>query len=166
MAQDIRFKLAVVVTLEDNTEELMAGAIDPFDPKTFQRHMKECELELAHGRKLLDEVSRKLVIEIDFDSTSDLNARMREVHNAFKTGECFDFEYQVPTVVHAEVQLPREGSFDKAKVFCIFSNGSQKQVFDFFSDELSFRTEEFIGLTEEECSEVFRAKDVAYLSTP
>ena len=46
--------------------------------------------------------------------------------------------------------------------------GSDKEVplFDYFDDELSFRADEFIGLTEQEARDLFRRKDIAYVQSP
>jgi hypothetical protein len=159
-----RFQIAVTAALDDGTEECIVGAIDPFDPETFKKHLMGCELDLAHSTRMIGEVSRKLTIEIEFASDDDLSDRVRDVHNALRD-RCFKYEFQEPTVVHAEIQYPRVGSFDRAKVFCIFSNGIQKVVFDFYSDELSFNETEFHGKTEHECHQLFTKKDVAYLQS-
>ena len=39
------------------------------------------------------------------------------------------------------------------------------RLFTYYSDELSFRKEEFIGLTEDEGHALFTKKDVAYLQS-
>jgi hypothetical protein len=44
-----------------------------------------------------------------------------------------------------------------------FENGTKKDLFFFYPDELSFTESEFIGLTEEEARALFHQKDVAYL---
>jgi hypothetical protein len=42
-------------------------------------------------------------------------------------------------------------------------DGTLKDVFDYFWDEISFRAEEFVGLTEDEAHDLFHQRDVAYL---
>ena len=49
------------------------------------------------------------------------------------------------------------------KVRVKFSDGTEKDLFEFYPDELSFRWDEFVGLTEEEAYALRHRKDVAYL---
>jgi hypothetical protein len=42
-------------------------------------------------------------------------------------------------------------------------NGREEILFSYFADELSFKPEEFIGLTKEEGKALFHRKDVEYL---
>lgn len=51
------------------------------------------------------------------------------------------------------------------KVHAYFDDGTEKDLFEFFPDELSFQPAEFIGLTEEQAHELKRRKDVAYLQS-
>lgn len=44
-----------------------------------------------------------------------------------------------------------------------FDDGTEKTLFSFYPDELSFSPSEFIGLTEQQGHELFHCKDVAYL---
>ena len=44
-----------------------------------------------------------------------------------------------------------------------FEDGTEKVLFSFYPDELCFRAEEFVGLTEREARELRRRRDVAYL---
>jgi len=67
------------------------------------------------------------------------------------------------TVISAEVVIPTKWG-EMAKVEAIFANTPEKvKVFDFFHDELSFSSNEFIGKTYSECKGMFHSKDVAYL---
>ena len=63
--------------------------------------------------------------------------------------------------------MPRpmpEGMFDPMpEVIATFEDGSTKNLFSFYPDEVSFSTHEFIGLTEEEAHSLFQRKDRAYL---
>jgi len=45
-------------------------------------------------------------------------------------------------------------------------DGREEFVFPWFSDELSFREEELLGLTVEEARDVKTARDIAYLRAP
>lgn len=49
------------------------------------------------------------------------------------------------------------------KVRVEFEDGSQKELFHFYPDELSFSEGEFVGLTELEAHALHHRKDVAYL---
>jgi hypothetical protein len=56
-------------------------------------------------------------------------------------------------------------SFDQKmpEVHATFDDGTSKMLFRFYPDELSFTEAEFIGLTEQEASQLFVTKDQAYL---
>jgi hypothetical protein len=56
------------------------------------------------------------------------------------------------------------GMFDPMpEVIATFEDGSTKNLFSFYPDEVSFQSSEFIGLTEEEAHSLFQQKDRAYL---
>ncbi len=56
------------------------------------------------------------------------------------------------------------GMFDPMpEVIATFEDGTRKNLFSFYPDEVSFRQSEFIGLTEEEAHTLFQQKDHAYL---
>ena len=59
-----------------------------------------------------------------------------------------------------------EGMFDPMpKVKVQFNNGDEKDLFDFYPDEISFMESEFIGLTEEEAHRLRVRKDIDYLQS-
>jgi len=49
-----------------------------------------------------------------------------------------------------------------------FTDGTRKELFSFYPDEIDFDNEgaELIGLTEDEAHALYRKKDLAYLRTP
>ena len=63
--------------------------------------------------------------------------------------------------------MPRpmpEGMFDPMpKVVATFSDGTTKDLFTFYPDEIGFTASEFIGLTEAEALALKQRKDAAYL---
>ena len=63
--------------------------------------------------------------------------------------------------------MPRpmpQGMFDPMpEVIATFEDGSTKNLFSFYPDEVSFEPSEFVGLTEEEAHSLFQQKDTAYL---
>ena len=63
--------------------------------------------------------------------------------------------------------MPRpmpEGMFDPMpEVIATFEDGSTKNLFSFYPDEVSLTPSDFIGLTEEEAHTLFQRKDTAYL---
>ncbi|MDA8646798.1 hypothetical protein N9L54_05150 [Porticoccaceae bacterium] len=59
--------------------------------------------------------------------------------------------------------MPKGFLDDMPKVTVIFEDGSSKELFKFYPDEISFRPSEFVGLTEEDARRLRQAKDVAYL---
>jgi hypothetical protein len=59
-----------------------------------------------------------------------------------------------------------EGMFEKMpEVKVQFSNGEKKTLFEFFPDEISFDTSEFIGLTEKSAMKLKYDKDIRYLQS-
>jgi hypothetical protein len=63
--------------------------------------------------------------------------------------------------------MPRpmpHGMFDPMpEVIATFEDGTNKHLFSFYPDEVTFREQEFTGLTEEEAHSLFQKKDTAYL---
>lgn len=56
------------------------------------------------------------------------------------------------------------GMFDPMPVVKVtFEDGSVKELFSFYPDEISFSESEFIGKTEEEAHALRHKKDVGYL---
>ena len=49
------------------------------------------------------------------------------------------------------------------KVIASFEDGSEKTLFWFYPDEISFSESEFIGLTEAQAMDLRRTKDIAFL---
>jgi hypothetical protein len=67
-------------------------------------------------------------------------------------------------IVIATIGPMPQGLFDPMPVVrAKFEDGSEKELFDFFPDEISFTESEFIGLTEEEARSLKFKKDVAFL---
>ena len=46
-----------------------------------------------------------------------------------------------------------------------FDNGSRKELFSFYPDEIRFDEGDLVGLTEAEAHDLYRRKDLAYLRT-
>lgn len=61
--------------------------------------------------------------------------------------------------------LPKNFSDPMPKVTATFEDGSEKELFEYYPDELSFTKEEFVGLTEQEAHALRHKKDVAYLQS-
>ena len=63
--------------------------------------------------------------------------------------------------------MPRpmpQGMFDPMPiVIATFEDGTSKNLFSFYPDEVWFTPNEFIGLTEEEAKRLSQQKDTAYL---
>lgn len=53
----------------------------------------------------------------------------------------------------------------KAVVTAKFEDGTSGEVLRFYPDELFFHESEFVGLTREGVSDLFRRKDIAYLQS-
>jgi len=59
--------------------------------------------------------------------------------------------------------MPRSMFDPMPKVTVTFEDGTEKELFMFFPDEIMFYAREFIGLTESEAMELRHKRDVAYL---
>jgi len=66
-------------------------------------------------------------------------------------------------VREAKITACKIGSYPRAKVVVTFDDGSTKELFTFYSDELSFSEQEFVGLTEKQAHALHYQRDVAYL---
>lgn len=67
-------------------------------------------------------------------------------------------------IISAIITPMPQGMFDPMpEVIATFEDGSTKTLFSFYPDEISFRAEAFVGLTEEEAYDLFQRKDRAYL---
>jgi hypothetical protein len=76
-----------------------------------------------------------------------------------------------PRIVQVEISsIPRpkpRGLFDpKPVVTATFDNGSRKELFSFYPDEIRFDEGELVGMTEAEAHELYGRKDVGYLRAP
>jgi hypothetical protein len=49
------------------------------------------------------------------------------------------------------------------KVNVTYEDGTVENILRYFSDEISFTEDEFIGLTKDQAMDLFHEKDVAYL---
>lgn len=50
-------------------------------------------------------------------------------------------------------------------VIATFEDGTVKTIFNYYPDEISFREDEFVGLTEYQACELFHKKDISYLQS-
>lgn len=60
------------------------------------------------------------------------------------------------------IKIRKEGNL-RIEVIGIFEDGSEKLLFRYYPDELSFRESELVGLTEEQAKELYHRRDIAYL---
>ena len=51
------------------------------------------------------------------------------------------------------------------KVIATFEDGTLKELFEYFPDEISFTPEEFVGLTEQQAHDLKGRKDKVYLQS-
>ena len=67
-------------------------------------------------------------------------------------------------IASASISAMPKNFFDAMpKVTATFEDGSKRDLFSFYPDEISFTADEFIGLTEQEAYDLRHKKDVAYL---
>lgn len=73
----------------------------------------------------------------------------------------------MPTIVGCKIgPYPKSFLDPKPKVHVVFDDGSEKDLFSFYPDELFFSESEFIGLTEAQARQRFFEKDRTYLQSP
>ena len=71
-----------------------------------------------------------------------------------------------PIIIKAKITpLPRNLFDEMPKVIVFFDDGSSRELFEFYPDEISFSPEEFIGLTEEQAHRLRFEKDKKYLQS-
>ena len=75
-----------------------------------------------------------------------------------------------PVIVKCEIgPFPRpmpEGMWDKMpSVYVTFSDGTEKSLFEFYSDEISFQESDLIGLTESEAGKLRTKKDIEFIQS-
>jgi hypothetical protein len=59
--------------------------------------------------------------------------------------------------------MPKKMFDPMPKVIAVLENDEEKELFEYYPDELSFTPDEFVGLTVDEAYELRHKKDVAYL---
>lgn len=59
--------------------------------------------------------------------------------------------------------MPKKLFDPMPEVIATFEDGSEKTLFSFYPDEISFSKSEFIGLTEAQAMDLRRTKDIAFL---
>ena len=72
----------------------------------------------------------------------------------------------MPKIIAARITaMPVDWSDPMPQVFATFEDGTEKLLFAFYPDEISFTAGEFIGLTEEEARTLKGKKDKKYLQS-
>jgi len=72
----------------------------------------------------------------------------------------------IPTIIKADIGPMPTGLFDPMpKVTATFSDGTTKELFEFYPDEISFTEGEFIGLTLGEARQLKHGRDVDYIQS-
>lgn len=60
---------------------------------------------------------------------------------------------------------PSLSRFGDLQMVCIMEDGSEKVAFAWFSDELSFKPEEVVGMTINEAGDFKQKRDIEYLQS-
>ena len=69
-----------------------------------------------------------------------------------------------PVIVSCEISpLPVVLGDPLPRVSATFDDGTKAVLFEYYPDEVSFKADEFVGLTEDEARQLFGRKDRAYL---
>ena len=61
--------------------------------------------------------------------------------------------------------MPKSFFDDMPKVYVTLENSIEEFLFEFYPDEISFRPQEFVGLTISEAKTLKYKKDIAYLKS-
>ncbi len=59
--------------------------------------------------------------------------------------------------------MPKSIFDEMPKVIATFNDGTKKELFSFYPDEISFHESEFVGLTEQEARSLKHKKDLHFL---
>lgn len=69
-----------------------------------------------------------------------------------------------PTIVSCKIGPYPKAMFDPMpKVSVVFTDGTERVLFEFYPDEIQFSEGEFLGLSEQQAYDLRLRKDVAYL---
>jgi hypothetical protein len=69
-------------------------------------------------------------------------------------------------VIKSRITEQPKSLFDSMpRVFVTTEDGTEHFLYQYYPDEISFTENEFIGLTLQECSELYTKKDLNYLRT-
>jgi len=69
-------------------------------------------------------------------------------------------------IISARITEMPKGFFDEMpKVFVTFENNTEELLFSYYPDEISFTTNEFVGLTKEEAIHLKFKKDKEFLQS-
>lgn len=68
----------------------------------------------------------------------------------------------------SSIPRPKPAGFSDPtpKVTATFDDGTCKELFSFYPDEIRFDEGELVGLTEAEAHELYHQKDITYLRSP
>jgi len=73
----------------------------------------------------------------------------------------------IPRIVSCTIgPYPKKMLDPMPKVVATFDDGNAEDLFEFYPDEISFKPEEFLGLTREQAFKLHHDKDVTYLRAP
>ena len=69
-------------------------------------------------------------------------------------------------IVKARITEMPKSLFDRMpKVFATLEDGTEHEVFEYYPDEISFRADEFVGLTLSQARRLKTDKDIKYLKS-
>lgn len=69
-------------------------------------------------------------------------------------------------VISSRITEQPKGLFDPMpQVYVTMEDGQEQFLFEYYPDEISFRPEEFVGLTIDECRRLKFVKDKRYLTS-
>jgi len=67
-----------------------------------------------------------------------------------------------PTITNAQII---QHAFGYCQVHATFNDGTSQELFNYYSEEISFREPEFTGMTADEARQLRHKRDVEYLQS-
>lgn len=119
-------------------------------------------IKVIDGKRYNTETAELIFTRWNGYPRSDFMSMLRHhVSGAIARGEAEAIVGQpvIPTIT----EVIRDIKHGDCTLSAIFSDGSERKLFNFFIDELSFSDSELIGKTETEAQALHSQKDLAYL---
>lgn len=110
-----------------------------------------------HGQDVVRQINDGEDVEVEVRYIGSLTE-----HFELEAGE--EVPVEEPVITEVDIGPYPDGMFgEMPTVDAVFSDGTEKELFSFYPDEIDFSAHELKGLTEQEARELYSRKDVSYL---